>query len=122
MKLESAAAAAKVLATGGASAGLFGLTPWGWAAALIGAAMSYYFEPEQTPDKALRIAFGIFAMAFFAGTAAVLLPHVPLFGIGEAAAKAPPEALAGALGLSIRFLWEQGRRWLGSAKKPAAGS
>lgn len=121
MKLETAAAAAKVLATGGASAGLFGLTPWGWAAALIGASLSYYFEPEQTPDKAVKIAFGVLAMAFFAGMAAVLMPHVPWFGIGDAASKAPPEALAGVLGLSIRFIWEQGRR-LGAAKKPTAGS
>lgn len=98
---------AKALATAGASVAVFGLSWWALAAALVGAFASYHFEPEQRPRGLGKMLFGIFAMAFAAAMLAVAAPAVPLFvWTGQIAV----EVRAGLLGLTIRFIYEQGKR------------
>lgn len=84
MNTETAGIAAKAIATAGAAVAVFGLTWWALVAALIGAAASYHFEPEQVPSKASRLVFGIVAMGFAAALAAVAFPH---FGRGQEACR-----------------------------------
>ncbi|MDR1076379.1 MAG: hypothetical protein LBL59_08825 [Xanthomonadaceae bacterium] len=119
MKAETAAITFKTIATSAGAVSIFGLSPWAWVAAIVGAAASYYFEPEQAPDKALRLAFGIAAMAFAAAMVAMILPHLPV--IGETAGKIDVEVRAGALGLSVRVLHEQGRRILSGYRLRGGG-
>jgi hypothetical protein len=118
MNTETAGIAAKAIATAGAAVAVFGLTWWALVAALIGAAASYHFEPEQVPSKASRLVFGIVAMGFAAALAAVALPHFPGLGWTE---KIQIEVRAGLLGLSIRFLLEFGKQLIAGWKLKRSG-
>lgn len=103
----------KALATASMSVAVFGLNWWAIAAALIGAMASYHFEPEKQPKGLGKLVFGIFAMAFASAMLAVALPSIPLCSwTGDIAI----EVRSGLLGISIRFIWEQGRR-IGRAYK-----
>lgn len=113
MRAEIASITAKAVATAGVAAAAYGLTWWAVAAALIGSAVSYHFEPEQRPKRALNLAFGIFAMGFAAAFTAVAIPHVPLFGWSV---DVPIEVRAGLLGLFIRVLIEKGKQRIFGAK------
>jgi hypothetical protein len=106
---EKAALAAKAVSTGAGAWALLGISPWAWVAAFIGAVASYYFEPEHTPGGALKVLFGVFAMGFAAALVAAVLPFLPL-GIGAVANQVSLEVRAGLMGLTIRFLFETGRR------------
>jgi len=101
--------ASKGVATAAASVAVFGLTWWAVSAALVGAFASYHFEPEKRPQGLGKMIFGIFAMAFFAALLAVAIPKVPLFSWSS---EILVEVRAGLLGLTIRFIYEQGRRML----------
>lgn len=107
--------ATKVIATGSAATiAAFGLTWWAVAAAITGAFASYHFEPEQRPKGLGKLLFGIFAMGFVAALLSSAVPKVPMFAwTGEI----PVEVRAGLLGVSIRFLYEQGRRLAQGYKK-----
>jgi hypothetical protein len=107
MRDETVAVGAKAVATAATAAGAFGLTWWAVAAALVGAAAAYHFEPEQVPAKVPRLIFGIFATGFAAAFAAVAAPHIPFMGWTDAI---PIGVRAGLLGLTIRFLIDQGKR------------
>ena len=111
MRVEAAGLAAKGVATAGAAIAVFGLTWWAVAAAVIGAVASYHFEPEQKPKGAVKLVFGIVAMGFAAAMLAVALPSVPFCGW---TAEIPVEVRAGLLGLSVRWIIEQGKRIGGS--------
>lgn len=111
MKLETIAAVLpKAVSTGGVGAAMLTLSPWAWAAALIGAALSFYFEPEKTPKEVRKLLFGIVATGFAAALVAAAAPHVPLLGWTE---NIDVGVRAGLLGLSVRFLMEQGKKRLG---------
>lgn len=113
MRAEIASVTAKAVATAGVAAAAYGLTWWAVAAALIGSAVSYHFEPEQRPKRAVSLAFGIFAMGFAAAFTAVALPHIPLFGWSE---NIIIEVRAGLLGLFVRVLIEKGKQRILGAK------
>jgi len=123
MKMEAAAAVtSKVLATAstaGVSVGILTLTPWTWAAALIGAAASYYFEPEQTPETAKRILFGVLAMGFAGALMGAALPHAPFMAW---TANVDVTVRAGLCALMVRFLYSQGKRLLSGWKRTDGGS
>lgn len=116
--VEHADAAAKAVTTAGVAASLFGLTWWAVAFAVIGAAASYHFEPKKLPAKATRLALGILATAFAAAIVATALPHVP--GC-KWSGDIDVEIRAGILGLTVRVLYEQGRRLLSSLQLPIRG-
>lgn len=100
----STVAAAQVVATSATSAGLAGLGPWAWAAAVCGAAASLYFERERAPKQAAMIAFGILAMAFLAAVAAVWMPLLPT--VGAYFEQIPADARAGAFGLFAGVIYQ----------------
>ncbi|WFC43164.1 hypothetical protein [Pseudoxanthomonas sp. SE1] len=97
----------KGVATAGVSAAAYTFSPWAWAAALAGAAMSFYFEPEKQPKEVRKVIYGILAMGFAAAVVAAVVPHIPLL---QWTGNIELWARAAVLGLSIRFLWEQGKR------------
>lgn len=108
---------AKAFATATASVAVFGLTWWAVAAALVGAVASYHFEPEKRPKGLGKTIFGIFAMGFLAAIVASQIHKVPGFGwSGEILV----EVRAGFLGVTIRFLYEQGKRLLRAYKTTGA--
>lgn len=117
MNAEASALLAKAVATAGAAIAVFGLSWWAIAAALIGAIASFHFEPEHAPKGALKLAFGIVAMGFAAAFVAVALPNIPLMGWSDGILI---EVRAGLLGLTIRWLVEQGKR-IASGWQPRAG-
>ncbi|MDI9240753.1 hypothetical protein QLQ15_17760 [Lysobacter sp. LF1] len=117
MKAETGGLVGQAMAAFGVAATAHGLTWWAIASALIGAAASFYFEPEQLPDKALKLLGGILAIAFCAVLLSIAVPHVPLFGWTE---NVPIAVRAGLLGVSVRFLIEQGKR-IGRNWKPSGG-
>ena len=120
MKLESiAAGASKAVSTAGVSVAFFTLTPWTWAAALLGAAASYYFEPEHTPATARKLVFGIMAMGFAGALFGAALPHVPFMAWS---ANVDVTVRAGLCALSIRYLFTQGKRLLSGWKRTDGGS
>lgn len=104
---NAASTVSKGVATAGVGAAAYTFSPWAWAAALAGAAMSFYFEPEKQPKEVRRLIYGILAMGFAAAIAAAVVPHVPLLGW---TGNIELWVRAAALGLSIRFIWEQGKR------------
>jgi hypothetical protein len=111
MSMSVLATVSKSVAAGGAAVTLFDLSWWSVATALIGAAASYHFESEQKPTALPRLLFGISATAFCAALAAAAAPQIP----GLAWAGGIDIAIrAGLLGVSVRALYEQGRRILGT--------
>ena len=123
MKYEAIATAiSKGLAAGSTatvSVGLLTLTPWTWAAALIGAAASYYFEPEQTPETLKRILFGILAMGFAGALMGAALPHAPFMAWTS---NVDVTVRAGLCALMVRFLYSQGKRLMSGWKRTDGGS
>lgn len=118
MRDEMLALGAKVIATAVTAATMFGLTWWAIAAAVVGAAASYHFEPEQVPSKLPRLFFSIFAVGFFAALAAVAAPHVPgLHWTGDILLG----VRAGLLGLTVRLLYGYGKRWLDTRAAARSG-
>jgi hypothetical protein len=108
MRDELLALGIKIAATAVASATMFGLTWWAIAAAVIGAAASHHFEPEQVPSKLPRLIFGIFAVGFFAALAAVAAPHLPLL---KWSVDIPLGVRAGLIGVLLPALYRLGKRW-----------
>lgn len=108
MKVETATIAAKSVATGGAAVMMFGLTWWAVAIALVGAALSLHFEPEQLTVKVTRLVFGVLAVGFVAAVLAAALPHFPLIAW---TADVPVEIRAGLLAVVVRPGYALGKRW-----------
>lgn len=116
MKEDGLSVAVKSLATGAAAA--FGLTWWAVVAALIGAAASYHFEPEQQPGTVRRLIVGILVLAFSAALLASAMPHVPGFGW---AGNVLIEVRAGLLGVFANPIIKWVRRQIESRHKPQGG-
>lgn len=114
MRDESIALGGKAVATAGAAVIAAGLTWWAIAAAIVGAVASLHFEPEHVPAKLSRLIFGIFAIGFAAALVAAAAPAFPGFAW---TGRIPVEVRAGLLGLSVRFLFEWGKRLAGTGKK-----
>lgn len=116
MKAEGISVAVKSLATGAAAA--FGLTWWAVVAALIGAAASYHFEPQQQPGTVRRLIVGILVLAFSAALLASAAPHVPGFGW---TANVPLGVRAGLLGVFANPIIRWVRRLIESRHRPQGG-
>lgn len=114
MRDYSIALGSQAVATAGAAAVTFGLTWWAVAAAIVGAVAALHFEPEYVPARVPRLIFGIFATGVAAALVAVAAPHFPGFGWSG---QIPIEVRAGLLGLSIRYLFEWGKRLTGATRK-----
>lgn len=118
MSVSVPATAAKAVATGAVAASVFDLSYWSVAAAIVGAAVSYHFEPEQQPKRLAGLIFGVFASGFAAAFLAAASPQLPGFGWTSAI---DITLRAGLLGISIRFLSEQVRRIASARTAAAAG-
>jgi hypothetical protein len=100
---------AKGVSTAGATIGILGLSSMAWACAIIGAFFSVYLEDAKDPREVLKTIITIFAWAFAAALLALVVPHIHVIGIGDAAGRISLEARAGILGLSIRWAVTNGK-------------
>lgn len=110
----AAAVAAKYVPAASGAAGmiLFGVPAGVLIAALLGAAMSFYFRPGTPERRIPMILFGVVSMAFAGAWLSLAAPHFTWLGIGTAAANIDPSVRAGLCALVFQSLWNSGSRFL----------
>lgn len=115
---EATAMAVKSAATGVASVAVaFGLTWWAVAAALVGAAASLHFEPEQQGKTVAWSVVRILVLGLVGAALAAVTTHLPVI-FGFSLAEVPIAVRAFLLGLFANPIYKRLRREADSRNAP----